>query len=125
VVGLRRAGAGRGRARRGPGRRRPPRLAGGRQLFVGTNYQPFDRSREQIVHDIARMKQAGFKVVRMGDLSGDSFKPSEGRFDFATFDWIMDQMQAAGLKVLMDIPGQPAPLWLHHRSPGVDIVNQG
>jgi len=36
----------------------------------------------------------------------------------------MDQMQAAGLKVLMDIPGQPAPLWLHHRYPGVDIVDQ-
>lgn len=97
---------------------------GAGQLFVGTNYQPFDRSRDQILHDIARMKQAGFKVVRMGDLSWDSFEPSEGRFDFATFDWIMDQMQAAGLKVLMDIPGQPAPLWLHHRYPGVDIVDQ-
>jgi len=97
---------------------------GAGQLFVGTNYQPFDRSREQILRDIARMKAAGFKVVRMGDLSWDSFEPSEGRFDFGTFDWIMDQMQAAGLKVLMDIPGQPAPLWLHHRYPGVDIVDQ-
>ena len=97
---------------------------GAGQLFVGTNYQPFDRSREQILRDIARMKAAGFKVVRMGDLSWDSFEPSEGRFDFGTFDWIMDQMQAAGLKVLMVIPGQPAPLWLHHRYPGVDIVDQ-
>jgi beta-galactosidase len=101
-----------------------PGWPGAGQLFVGTNYQPFDRSREQIVRDIARMKQAGFKVVRMGDLSWDSFEPSEGRFDFATFDWIMDQMQAAGLKVLMDLPGQPAPLWLHHKYPGVDIVDQ-
>jgi len=97
---------------------------GAGQLFVGTNYQPFDRSREQILRDIARMKAAGFKVVRMGDLSWDSFEPSEGKFDFGTFDWIMDQMQAAGLKVLMDIPGQPAPLWLHHHYPGVDIVDQ-
>jgi len=101
-----------------------PGWPGAGQLFVGTNYQPFDRSREQIVRDIARMKQAGFKVVRMGDLSWDSFEPSEGRFDFATFDWVMDQMQAAGLKVLLDIPGQPAPLWLHHKYPGVDIVDQ-
>jgi len=101
-----------------------PGWPGAGQLFVGTNYQPFDRSREQIQRDIARMKAAGFKVVRMGDLSWDSLEPSEGRFDFGTFDWIMDQMQAAGLKVLMDIPGQPAPLWLHHRYPGVDIVDQ-
>ena len=82
---------------------------GAGQLFVGTNYQSFDRSREQIVRDIQRMKQAGMKVVRMGDLAWDSFEPAEGQFDFKTFDWVMDQMHAAGLKVMLDVPGQPAP----------------
>ncbi len=101
-----------------------PEWPGAGQLFVGTNYQSFDRSREQVLQDIARMKSAGFKIVRMGDLSWDSFEPSEGRFEFRTFDWVMDQMQAAGLKVILDIPGQPAPLWLHYKYPGVDIVNQ-
>ncbi len=94
------------------------------QLFVGTNYQPVDRTRDQVKRDIALMKQAGFNVVRMGDLSWDYFEPAEGRFEFETFDWIMDEMRAAGLKVLLDIPGQPAPLWLHHTYPGVDIVTQ-
>ena len=97
---------------------------GPRQLFVGTCYQPFDRSPEQITRDIALMKQAGFKVVRMGDLSWDSFEPAEGRFEFQTFDWIMDRMHAARIKVILDIPGQPAPTWLHHKYPGVDIVTQ-
>jgi beta-galactosidase len=94
------------------------------QLFVGTCYQPVDRSPEQVKRDIALMKQAGFKVVRMGDLSWDYFEPAEGRFEFRTFDGIMDEMHAAGLKVLLDIPGLPAPTWLHHKYPGVDIVNQ-
>lgn len=97
---------------------------GAGQLFVGTNYQPFDRSREQIGRDIERMKAAGLKVVRFGDLSWDSFEPAEGRFDFRLADWLMDRMHAAGLKVILDIPGQPAPLWLHRKYPGVDIVNQ-
>jgi len=101
-----------------------PGWPGAGQLFVGTNYQPFDRERQQIVRDIERMRQAGFKVVRMGDLAWDSFEPEEGKFDFRRFDWIMDQMQVAGLKVILDIPGQPAPLWLHRKYPGVDIVNQ-
>jgi len=101
-----------------------PGWPGRGQLFVGTNYQPVDRTTEQIRHDIALMKQAGFKVVRMGDLSWDYFEPAEGRFDFESFDWIMDEMHAAGIKVLLDIPGQPAPTWLHHRYPGVDIVTQ-
>lgn len=101
-----------------------PEWPGAGQLFVGTNYQPYDRTREQIERDIARMKAAGMEVVRFGDLSWDSFEPSEGKFDFRLTDWIMDRMQAAGLKVILDIPGQPAPVWMHHKYPGVSIVNQ-
>jgi len=94
------------------------------QLFVGACYQPIDRTPEQIDRDIAIMKHAGFNVVRMGDLSWDSFEPSQGRFDFEWFDKIMDRMQANGIRVILDIPGSPAPIWLHRAYPGVDIVSQ-
>jgi beta-galactosidase len=94
------------------------------QLFVGACYQPIDRSPDEIDHDIAIMKHAGFNVVRMGDLSWDSFEPSQGEFRFEWFDKIMDKMQANGIKVILDIPGAPAPIWLHRKYPGVDIVNQ-
>jgi len=70
------------------------------------------------------MKRAGFNVVRMGDLSWDSFEPSQGIFSFAWFDKIMDKMHANGIRVILDIPGTPAPIWLHRRYPGVDIVTQ-
>ena len=33
-------------------------------------------------------------------------------------------MHAAGIRVIIDIPGEPAPSWLHKNYPGVDIVNQ-
>ena len=93
------------------------------QLFVGTCYQPVDRTPEQIRQDVALMKQAGFNVVRMGDLSWDYFEPADGKFEFAGFDRILDEMQANGLKVVLDIPGTPAPLWLHRKYPGVNLVN--
>lgn len=96
---------------------------GAGELFVGTNYQPVDRSREQIHRDIALMKQARFEVVRMGDLSWDYFEPAEGVFTFEEFDSIMDEMHENGIRVLLDIPGQPAPIWLHHNYPGVDLVD--
>jgi beta-galactosidase len=101
-----------------------PDWPGPGQLFAGVNYQPVDRTLEQVKRVVALMKQSGFKVVRMGDLAWDYFEPSEGRFDFKHFDAVMDEMHAAGIQVILDIPGLPAPMWLHHKYPGVDIVNQ-
>jgi len=101
-----------------------PNWPGPGQLFVGTCYQPIDRTPEQIGRDIAIMKRAGFNVVRMGDLSWDSFEPSPGKFEFEWFDKVMDRMQANGIRVILDIPGSPAPIWLHRAYPGVDIVSQ-
>lgn len=101
-----------------------PDWPGKGELFVGTCYQPVDRSRSEIDHDVAIMKKAGFTVVRIGDLSWDAFEPKEGVFDFSLFDYVMDKMAAAGIKVILDIPGQPAPIWMHHKYPGVNLVNQ-
>ena len=101
-----------------------PEWPGKGQLFVGTCYQPVDRTPEEIHRDIAIMKKAGFKLVRMGDLSWDSFEPAEGQFTFAWFDQVMDEMAANGIKVILDIPGQPAPTWLHHTYPGANLVTQ-
>ena len=101
-----------------------PEWPGKGQLFVGTCYQPVDRSREQIRQDIALMKQAGFTMVRMGDLSWDAFEPSEGQLEFAWFDQILEQMNQAGIKVILDIGGSPAPIWLHHKYPSVNFVNE-
>ena len=103
---------------------RHPAWPGPGQLFVGTCYQPVDRSPEQIDQDVAIMNRAGFNVVRMGDLSWDSFEPSQGKFTFEWFDRIMDKMQADGIRVILDIPGLPAPIWVHRTYPGVDIVAQ-
>ena len=48
-------------------------------------------------------------MVRMGDLSWDAFEPAEGHFEFAWFDQILEQMNQAGIKVILDIGGSPAP----------------
>src|SRR5439155_585868 len=73
---------------------------------------------------IALIKQAGFTLVRMGDLSWDAFEPSEGQFEFAWFDNILEQMNHTGIKVVLDIGGSPAPVWLHHKYRTVNMVNE-
>jgi beta-galactosidase len=93
-------------------------------LYVGTNYHPHDdKNPEKIKKDIQLMKAAGLNVVRMGHLAWDSYEPSEGKFDFAWFDSVMDMMNEAGVKVILDVAIRPAPIWLHHKFPSIDIVD--
>ena len=94
------------------------------QLYVGANYHPHDdKNIEKIKKDIDLMKAAGFTSVRMGHLAWDSYEPSEGKFDFGWFDKVMNMMNQAGIKVLLDIAIRPAPIWLHHKFPSIDTVD--
>ena len=93
-------------------------------LYVGANYHPHDdKNPEKIKKDIELMKAAGFTCVRLGHLAWDSYEPSEGKFDFEWFDKVMDEMNKAGIKVILDIAIRPTPIWLHHKFPSIDIVD--
>ncbi len=94
------------------------------KLYVGANYHPHDNKQpEKIKDDIQLMKAAGFNIVRMGHLAWDSYEPSDGNFDFKWFDNVMDMMNQAGIRVILDIAIRPAPIWLHHNYPSIDIVD--
>jgi beta-galactosidase len=93
------------------------------QLYVGVNYHPHDKTPEKIKKDIQLMKEAGFKVLRLGHLAWDSYEPSEGKYDFEWFDTVMNMLDTAGIKVILDIAIRPAPIWLHHKYPSIDIVD--
>lgn len=93
------------------------------QLYVGANYHPHDdKDPGKIKKDIQLMKAAGLNVVRLGHLAWDSYEPSEGNFDFNWFDKVMDQLNEAGIKVILDIAIRPAPIWLHKKFPSIGIV---
>ncbi|MCW0484522.1 beta-galactosidase [Gaoshiqia sediminis] len=99
-------------------------INGNAQLYVGANYHPHDdKNTEKIKSDIELMKAAGFSVVRMGHLAWDSYEPSEGIFDFGWFDAVMDELNKAGIKVILDIAIRPAPIWLHQKFPSIDVVD--
>lgn len=93
-------------------------------LYVGANYHPHDdKNIDKIKNDIQLMKKAGFNVARLGHLAWDSFEPSDGNFDFEWFDEVMNLMDEAGIKIILDIAVRPAPIWLHQMYPTMDIVD--
>lgn len=96
---------------------------GGALLCVATNYHPHDVPAEQWPRDIALMQRAGIKAVRLGHLAWDSYEPADGTFDFAWFDRVMDLMQQAGIRVILDLAVRPAPLWLHRKCPTISITD--
>lgn len=99
--------------------------ANSQTLYVGANYHPHDdKNIEKIKSDIKLMKSGGFTAVRLGHLAWDSYEPAEGQFDFEWFDKVMDMMNEAGIKVILDIAVRPAPMWLHHKFPSIDIVDK-
>jgi beta-galactosidase len=97
--------------------------ASAQELYVGTNYHPHDSGPETWKRDIPLMKAAGFRVVRMGHLAWDSYEPSDGAFSFAWFDQVMDMMNDAGIKVILDVAVRPAPIWLHQKYPSINVTD--
>ena len=60
-----------------------------RELYVGANSRPHDSKREVWQWDIRLIKDAVFRVVRMGHLAWDSYEPADGKFEFTWFDEVM------------------------------------
>jgi len=94
------------------------------ELYIGANYHPHDdKNMEKIKRDIQLMKDAGFKITRLGHLAWDSYEPSDGQFDLEWFDEVMDELNKAGIKVILDIAIRPAPIWLHVKYPSISITD--
>lgn len=93
-------------------------------LYVGANYHPHDdKNIDKIKTDIRLMQEAKLNVVRLGHLAWDSYEPTDGQFNFVWFDEVMDELDKAGIKVILDIAIRPAPIWLHQKFPSIDVVD--
>jgi len=78
-------------------------------------YMPYDR----LDKDVALMREAGLNVVRMGESTWSLWEPTEGHFEYAWMDRVVDAMAKAGIKVIMGTPTYSIPTWLYHSHPEV------
>jgi len=80
-----------------------------------SEYTPTDR----LDKDVEMMLQSGVTVVRIGESSWGLFEPSEGKFEFAWMDRIVNKFQKAGIKVILGTPTYSIPAWMAKAYPEV------
>ena len=81
-------------------------------------YMPGDQN-ARLGKDVALMKAAGINVVRMGESTWSLWEPSDGVFDYAWMDHIVDAMGKAGIKVILGTPTYSIPAWMAHQHPEI------
>ena len=80
-----------------------------------SEYAPSDR----LDKDVKMMKASGTTVVRIGESAWGLFEPSEGHFEFAWMDRIVDKLQKAGIKIILGTPTYSIPAWMAKNYPEV------
>ena len=82
-------------------------------------YMPADLQPGRLEKDVALMKDAGISVVRMGESTWSLWEPSDGHFEYAWMDRVVEAMGKAGIKVIMGTPTYSIPTWMAHAHPEI------
>src|SRR5262252_8323399 len=64
-------------------------------------YMPSELQPGRLERDVALMKAAGVTVVRMGESTWSLWEPTDGHFEYAWMDHIVDAMSKADIKVIL------------------------
>lgn len=80
-------------------------------------YTPASLEPAQLDKDVAMMKAAGITVVRMGESTWSLWEPSDGHFEYAWMDRVVDAMGKAGIGVIMGTPTYSMPTWMAREHP--------
>ena len=88
-------------------------------MKIGVDYYPEQWDRSLWEKDVAMMKDAGVKVVRMGEFAWSRLEPKEGKYDFGWLDEVIGMFDKAGIEVFLGTPTNTPPLWLYEGHPEV------
>ena len=88
-------------------------------LAYGGDYNPEQWPAATRREDLDLMKEAGVTFVSVGIFSWALLEPSEGEYDFAWLDEVMDNLAAAGIKVALATATAAPPAWLVRKHPEI------
>lgn len=86
---------------------------------LGACYYPEHWPEQLWETDFKRMREHGFRIIRVAEFAWSIFEPEEGRFEFDLFDRAIDLAHQHGLKVIVGTPTATPPAWLTSKYPEV------
>lgn len=98
-------------------------------MYLGVDYYPeqwVQLGAAMVDEDMARMRDAGMNIIRIGEFAWHMMEATEGKFDFSFFDEVIEKAKRHGLNVMFGTPTATFPAWLakahpsilSHRAPG-------
>ena len=96
-------------------------LLGGRlpHLLYGGDYNPEQWPEEVWQEDVRLMREAGVNLVSIGIFSWSRLEPSEGNYDFAWLDRVLDLLHEGGIAADLATATASPPPWLVTKHPEV------
>ena len=88
-------------------------------MYLGVDYYPEHWDRDMMDEDMARMREMGANIIRIGEFAWHMMEKEEGRFDFSFFDTVIRKAEAHGLKVMFGTPTATFPAWLAAKHPSI------
>lgn len=91
--------------------------------FLGSAYYPEDWDISEMPKDVAKMKEAGMKVARIGEFAWRKMEPQKGKYDFTWLHTVVDTLADNGIAVIMGTPTATPPIWFLKMYPDAAVMN--
>jgi len=88
-------------------------------FLVGAAHYPEHVDEAVWERDAARIAEAGFNVVRMGEFAWNLFEPQPGQYEFDLFDRAVALLGRHGVKTILCTPTATPPRWLTAAHPEI------
>ena len=94
------------------------------KLYLGAAYYPELWAESEIDADIARCKEIGINVLRIGEFAWGKIEPAEGEFHTEWLKRVIEKLHAAEIDTVLCTPTATPPRWLYQKYPETLRVEQ-
>lgn len=88
------------------------------------NYEQWLDQPDILDDDFRLMREAHCNIMSVGIFSWAMLEPTEGSYNFAWLDTLMDRLAASGIGAALATPSAAPPAWLSHKYPETRRVNE-